>query len=358
MSKARKPSTKAPSKPTAKGGDAASSTSNTTNANASNANLADRVAGPATAQSGPMDVGGANVVESSEAGGYYCEHTLFSTLDEATKEGSSVVEGDGGKLAGFLHLPDDEQTYDKAEVADQGKRHADTRKVVGAAFRGYFDQISLRGGVADGEPYRIMITGFGSFMDSIQNNPTGDFAAHEENLTAAMQAGFGSALIAGPEQVNVAQTDRFLQRAKAGGGAEVAEYYTATWKYQVQEPATCDVRDVLITAVRLPVTDQAIDPQSPGSVQDAMNEFGPQAVLSMGVVPDNDFSEHTYRAETRADDQNLASDANRRRSHQWDSAPTQEHASRGLANAIRSGSSSVGGPRKADDKPQATTRTH
>ena len=345
MSKARKPSSKSPAKPAATGGEAATSTAssaNASNANAtSNANLAHQVAGPATAQSGPMDVGGANVVESSEAGGYYCEHTLFSTLDEATKEGSSVVEGEGGKLAGFLHLPDDEQTYDKAEVADQAKRHDKTRKVVGAAFRGYFDQISLRGGVADGEPYRIMITGFGSFMDSIQNNPTGDFAAHEENLTAAMQAGFGPALIGGPEQVNVAQTDRFLQRATAGGGAEVAEYYTATWKYQVQEPATCDVRDVLVTAIRLPVTDQAIDPKSPGSIQDAMNEFGPQAVLSMGVVPDNNFEEQTYRAETRADDQNLKSDENQRRSHQWDSAPTREHESRGLANAIRAGSGSV-----------------
>ncbi len=346
MSKARKPASKTPSKPAATGGKAASSTANSANANASNANasnahLAESVAGPASALTGPMDVGGANVVESSEAGGYYCEHTLFSTLDEASKPGSSVVQGEGGPLAGFLHLPDDEQTYDKAEVADQAKRHENTRKVVGAAFRGYFDQISLRGGVADGEPYRILITGFGTFMDSIQNNPTGDFAAHEENLTAAMQAGFGDALIGGPEQVNVAQTDRFLQRAKQGGGAEVAEYYTATWKYQVQEPATCDVRDVLITAVRLPVTDQAIDPQSPGSVQDAMNEFGPQAVLSMGVVPDSDFSEQTYRAETRADDQNLRSDENRRRSH-GSSEPTREHESRGLANAIRAGSGSVG----------------
>ena len=346
MSKAHKPAKSPPKKPAAKS-DAAPAAANANKASAGNASLADKVAGPATALTGPMDVGGANVVESSEAGGYYCEHTLFSTLDEATKEGSSVVDGDGGKLAGFLHLPDDEQTYDKAEVADQAGRHEKTRKVVGAAFRGYFDQISLRGGVADGEPYRIMITGFGSFMDSIQNNPTGDFAAHEENLTAAMQAGFGSALINGPEQVNVAQTDRFLQRAKSGGGAEVAEYYTATWKYQVQEPATCDVRDVLITAVRLPVTDQAIDPKAPGSVQDAMNEFGPQAVLSMGVVPDNNFDEHTYRAETRADDQNLKSDANQHRAHdESGSEPTREHASRGLANAIRAGSGSVSNKQK------------
>ena len=72
-----------------------------------------------------------------------------------------------------------------------------------------------------------------------------------------------------------------------------------------------------------------------------MNEFGPQAVLSMGVVPDNNFEEQTYRAETRADDQNLKSDENQRRSHQWDSAPTREHESRGLANAIRAGSWSV-----------------
>lgn len=340
MSKARKTP---PKKPAAAKGGPASPAPASANAAHNNQNLASQVAGPASALTGPMDVGGANVVESSEAGGYYCEHTLFSTLDVANQENSSVVQGDGGPLAGFLHMPDDAATYDAAEVADQGKRHENSRKVVGAAFRGYFDQISLRGGVADGEPYRILITGYGKFMDSIRNNPTGDFVAHEENLTAAMQAAFGGALVGGPEQVNVAQTDRFLQRAKAGGGAEVAEYYTATWKYQVEEPATCSVRDVLITAVRLPVTDQAIDPSSPGSVQDAMAEFGPQAVLSMGVVPDNDFSEQTYRAETRADDENLVTDANdaNRRRHE-SSSPTREHSSNGLANAIRAGAGSIG----------------
>jgi len=346
MSKTRKP---APKLPATKAKDGVASGAGQANASrdASNANLARRVAGPATGLTGPMDVGGADVAESSEAGGYYCEHTLFSTLDQASQPGSSVVQGDGGALAGFLHVPDDKQTYDSAEVADQAKRHEDTRKVVGAAFRGYFDQISLRGGVADGEPYRILITGFGKFMDDIRNNPTGDFVAHEANLTAAMQAGFGELLVGGPEQVNVTQTDRFLQRAKAGGGVEVQEYYSATWRYKLMEPATCAVRDVLVTAVRLPVTDQAIDPQSPGSVQDAMNEFGPQAVLSMGVVPDGDFTENRYRVETRADDQNLASNQNQRRSHQNGREPTREHRSKGLANAIRSGAGSIAQKKEA-----------
>lgn len=325
-------------------------------------NLADQVAGPAPmSKDGAMDVAGAEVSTSAEAGGYYCEHTLFSTLEEAQQPGSSVVTGESGKLDGFLHLPDDAETYDHAEVADQATRHEGTRKVVGAAFRGYFDQISLRGGIADGEPYRILITGYGSFMDSIRNNPTGDFVAHVDNISAAMLMAFGDALVSDvPEQVNVAQTDRFLERAKSGGGLNVQEYYTATWKFQVNEPATLDTRDVLITCVRLPVTDQAIDPDSPGSVQDAMREFGPEAVLSMGVVPDSDFSENIYRAETRADDQNLATDQNRRRRHDDSHEQTTEFASMGLRNAIRDGAphvdASKGAP-KPKGKPDAAPKT-
>ncbi len=337
MSKAKaKPSPSAP----VRAPEPPSTASGAANVSNANKNLADQVAGPASAQGGRMDVGGAQVAESSEAGGYYCEHTLFSTLEASSKPGSSVVQGQDGALAGFLHVPDDEATYSRDPVADQAQRHEQTRRVVGAALRGYFDQISLQGGVADGDPFRILVTGYGSFMDEIRNNPTGDFVAHEENLTAAMQQAFGAALVGGPEQVNVQQTDRFLERARQGGGAEVQEYYTATWRYRVEEPATLGVRDVLVTALRLPVTDQAIDPASPGSVQDAMAEFGPQAVLSMGVVPDRDFSEHTYRAETRADDQNLATDQERRR-HEPGQAPTAERASRGLASAIRSGSASL-----------------
>jgi hypothetical protein len=348
MSKAHKHPAKSPAaKATGDAGQAAGGPGKANSAAAPN--LADKVAGPApTATDGMMDVAGAQVATSAEAGGYYCEHTLFSTLEEAQQPGSSVVQGESGALAGFLHLPDDEETYEHGEVKDQGKRHEGTRKVVAAAFRGYFDQISLRGGVADGEPYRILITGYGTFMDSIRNNPTGDFVAHVDNITASMRMAFGDALVSDePEQVNVAQTDRFLARAKAGGGAEVQEYYNATFKYQIHEPATCDTRDVLITCLRLPVTDQAIDPQSPGSVQDAMREFGPEAVLSMGVVPDSDFSEHNYRAETRADDQNLASDANHARRHDDSHEQTEEHASMGLRNAIRDGAPHVDAARGA-----------
>lgn len=351
MSKAHKTPAKAPGK--APAGGKSSGTSGPASSGSSKGpahsqgtaspNLADQVAGPApSSDTATMDVAGAEVATSEEAGGYYCEHTLFSTLEESQQAGSSVVTGESGKLDGFLHLPDDPETYSRQEVADQAKRHESTRKVVGAAFRGYFDQISLRGGVADGEPFRILITGYGSFMDAIQNNPTGDFVAHVENITAAMRMAFGDALVSDqPEQVNVAQTDRFLERAKSGGGANVQEYYNATWKYQVHEPATLDTRDVLITCLRLPVTDQAIDPKSPGSVQDAMREFGPEAVLSMGVVPDNDFSEHTYRAETRADDQNLATGANQNRMHDDSHAQTTEFASMGLRNAIRDGAPHV-----------------
>lgn len=287
----------------------------------------------------PVDIGDAHVEASTEAGDFYCEHTLFSALGEV-RPGGSITQGEGGALAGFLHLPGDQATYDEALQPAQADRHARTRLVVAAAMRGYFDQISLQGGVSDGEPFRILISGFGTF-GNIHNNPTGDYVTHVENLTAAMSAAFGDALVPGePTQVNAQQTDAFLAQAQHNRGPHVNEYYTATWRYQVLEPATCALRDVYVTALRMPVTDQAIDPSQPGSIQSAIREFGPQAVLAMGVNPNE---AHDHHVETRADDGGLLREGGHQ-SHAQQQEPTMERGSLALANAIHAGAPHVRPP--------------
>lgn len=220
---------------------------------------------------------------STDAGDFYCEHVYYVAQQQALMSSASVLSNSRGeRLVGFIHLPEDSQTT-RPPVASPtdaavAARHRDTRAVVGAGIAGYFNDAASQ---TDG-PVRIMLSGFGPFM-SVTDNPSGDFVAHRANIDAAMEAAFGSRLIGRPP-AGADMNQPLSYRVRMDDGSE---------------------REVQIRALRLPVSDAALDPAAAGSIPSEMARFRPHAVISMGVHPG---SSH-YDIEPRADDGGLRRDA-------------------------------------------------
>ncbi len=250
-----------------------------------------RAAAAGTQHGGLPDVllttrGGVPVNHGTDPGDYYCEHMFFSAQASSLRSGSSVASNrEGEKLVGFLHLPRDGWSEGAGGAYTQEQRHAGTREVIGAAVRGYYDAAAAQ--VHEG-PIRMLMTGYGPFS-SMTNNPTGDFVTHRENLDAAMRNAFGDNLVSNEG------------RRVSGDGDD------ATYQYQVRDPSTGRERSVVIDAVRMPVSDEAIDGSSPRSVQQTMERFRPHAVISMGVNPGGS----TFLAEHHADDGGLRNEGGR-----------------------------------------------
>jgi pyrrolidone-carboxylate peptidase len=228
---------------------------------------------------------------SADAGNFYCEHVYFVAQEQALASSSSVLSNsDGHRLVGFIHLPEDAQTTrapnPSPTAADLAARHGDTRRVMGAAIAGYYNEAAAQ----TTGPVRIMVTGFGPFSN-ITDNPSGDFVSHRANIDAAMEQAFGTRLVGRPP-----------------AGADMNQPLT----YQVRQDDG-SVRDVQIRALRLPVTDAALDPAQRGSIPSEMASFRPHAVISMGVRPGS--SGH-YDVEGRADDGGLARGSGGSRRHE------------------------------------------
>ena len=231
-------------------------------------------------------VGGVTVNHGTDPGDFYCEHMFFSAQTESLRPGTSIVgNAEGERLVGFLHVPRDNWSEGAGGPYTQEQRHAGTREVIGDALRGYFDAAAAQVGAG---PVRILLTGYGPF-DSMTDNPTGDFVTHPENLDAAMRQAFGDNLVT-PQG-----------KRTAGEGDD------ATYEYQVRDPVSGRERSVVIEAVRMPVTDEAIDGTSSRSVQQTIERFKPNAVISMGVNPGGS----TYLAEHHADDGGIRNDNGR-----------------------------------------------
>lgn len=313
----------------------------------------ERAAGPlpapvSAAPEGPQDVGGRHgegapriavggvpVEQSDDAGAYYCEHALFVSLHQAGEAHSSIVRGSHGPLVGFLHLPADRlATMDpnerdaavvqRAQVERQAL-HRHTQQVVGAALRGYCQEVQAAGAVAAGDPIRILLTGYQPFM-SITNNPTGDFIQHRANITAALRSAYRDVIEDGSTETPAGVHGATTLRYRVGAAGQ-------EWPLEV-------------TVLWLPVSDAAIDPGNRDSVGGAMGALRPHAELSMGVNP-NESS--VYRVETRGTDAGL--DRNRLDpdlgkdstipdkgwKHQDGRAATQTVHTSALWEAIRSG---------------------
>lgn len=228
------------------------------------------------------------VVHGTDPGDFYCEHMFFRAQQHAQKPGSSVVKNEQGELlVGFLHVPWDRATSapppDGSEPAPytQEERHDALSRVVGAALRGYCAAAAKR--AAADEPLKLLVTGYGPFSTA-RNNPTGEFVSRTENLDRAMAHGFGSRLLTP------------VGEPQATDAADVFQL-----RYRVLDKDGGSEREVLVRLQRFPVADAAIDGVSEKSVQRAMDDFQPQAVLSLGVASGRDF-----RAEFHADDGGLS----------------------------------------------------
>lgn len=214
-----------------------------------------------------LEIGTAKLIDGDDPGDFYCEHMFFSAQLAASKPGSSVLSNSKNeKMVGFLHLPSDPWTASADPVASQADRHANTRKIVGAALRGWIDQGARK----------VLLTGYDTFS-WVQNNPTGDFVTHRENIDAAMAAAYGSLLL-----------------TKEGTKIERGAY--DTFRYQIKDPINGKKRDIEISTIRFPVSDEAIDPAGGKSIWKAIDTLKPHAVLSMGVT-----GADVYKAEHRAD---------------------------------------------------------
>ncbi len=244
----------------------------------------------------------AAVHHGSDPGNFYCEHAFFVALNAANAPGSSiVVNANGERLVGFLHVPHDQYTYsprplaDPTTVADQAARHRGTREVIGVAIRGYVDAARRSGA----HPVRLLLTGFGAWA-GVYDNPTGDFVSHRANIDAAMRHAWGRNLVA-PEGRRI-------------GGDEQSDI----WSYRVRDPSTGRQDEVRVEARRLPVSDEAID-GSDGSLQAAIERFRPHGVISMGV-----HGGPFHLAEHHADDGGLRIDERGRPGHDGGVAPTRD----------------------------------
>jgi hypothetical protein len=297
-----------------------------------------------------------------DPGNYYCEHILFEAELEAARPGSSVLSNaHGEKLVGFLHVPSDAYTDGTTAPPSESERQAKTRVVIGAALRGFYEELfrqmdgktpslpdaviggasppaarlgtqpsllpdAVIGGASPpaarlGTQPSLLLTGYDRFM-YVVNNPTGDFVTHQENLDAAMSIAFGKSLVTPQGQLVGA-----LRDAPEGG---------ATYRYLVKTQAGA-VRDLLLSAVRFPVDNSAISTKSGRSVQTAMRALAPNAVICMGVAGSG-----PYLAEHRADSGGLhrSADENAHDDSQSDKARLEDNFA--LARAIEAGASLIG----------------
>lgn len=231
---------------------------------------------------------GKRVAHGTDPGDFYCEHMFFSTQNAAGQAGSSVLRnGQGEAMTGFLHVPGDrEATGDLANPYTRKDSRKDTQAVVGAGLRGYVDEALQQVGSG---PVRILLTGYGNW-GSVVDNPTGAFVSSKRNLDQAMLQGFGAALL----------TPRGSEVERSAG----PEHVYKTWSYRVLVGG--QEREIVLRGQVFPVADSTIDGGA-ASVQQAMADFSPHAVLSMGVAVGHD----DFLAEHHADDGGLDADHKR-----------------------------------------------
>ncbi len=275
---------------------------------------------PPTSESEPADrpvlwaQGSIVVRESTWAGSYYCAH-LFHVVSTAARAPMTTIvkDVDGDPMVGFLHVPADGQALHESQPATAAnrrparERHQATRDVVAGALGGIIEQLEQR--VPKG-PLRVLLTGFGAFP-GIVDNPTGDFVRNIDLVVEAVQQAFPGARRAHPT----------LPPLLAGGITLLRD--------GMKLPSQ---RELHIGACALPVDDDALAPDKPGSIRWAYDRFRPHAHVAMGVHRGQD-----YRVEVSADSAGLVVEDGVPR-HQQGAPPVDKHPRNGaLARAIARG---------------------
>jgi hypothetical protein len=245
---------------------------------------------------------GVTVKLGSDAGDFYCEHALFVALRTAAAPDSVVGVNDfGERLVGFLHVPVDAQTEGRGPPASPAERHRGTREIVALALRGYFDAAK-----SNADSVRILLTGYGQW-GNVVDNPTGAFVKDSANIDAAVRLAFGKDLV-------------------GALGAPIDGAHT----YLVRDGRTRMMRELVVHARAFDVADSTID-GGPRSLQAAMREVQPHAVLSMGVR-----WIQTHEAEVHADDGGLSLTTGAP-AHDGSIAPSVKIENSSLGRAIRAG---------------------
>jgi hypothetical protein len=218
------------------------------------------------------------IAASFDAGGFYCEHALFASLEAARRFGTA---GGTASKVGFLHVPDDEPAY-----ARPGPRPTEvTLGVLARMLRPFHER---------GRSSRILLTGFGPFA-SVVDNPTGALVADVaamRHLVSRLEPSLPPTVI----PIAPSATGGLGSRLVVGAGA------------------------LEIVAIVLPVRDESIDPASSTSIFALHEALRPTAALALGVVADGDTTDLAYRVELCATDRNLVTGATWR--HVVDRPPT------------------------------------
>jgi hypothetical protein len=264
---------------------------------------------------------GMTVIQGSDPGDFYCEHAFFTSTREARTAGTSILTNRLGEvMTGFLHNPSDDFTYDASKTPVQAERHADRREIVGAAIRGFYEEARTR--LAPDAPFQMLLTGYAQW-GGVVNNPTGDFVVHQENVDAAMQRAFGDAL--------ATRTGKVLQQSADGERTRL--------EYRITDATTGRARTIVVEAVRLPVSDEAIN-GGPQSLQARIRDFQPHAVMSMGVAGGSS----AYQAEFHADDGGLDLTAGAIRHDDGKAPQINQPDNHSLGRAIRLGTQIIATP--------------
>ncbi len=217
--------------------------------------------------------GGLPVATSVEAGGFYCEHLFFHTLQWAAAPLSPVGrDAAGDPLVGFLHVPGDDRS---GPDGDPQLSRARALRELGAlvsrtvdAWLVQLDRSSPPGSL------RGLLTGFAGW-GQVRDNPSGAFVRDRRHLDAAL----------------------------AAMGASVDRAPVPRTRRDYRLPPRLGSRSLQLTEQVLAVDDRTID-GGRWSIQRVLATAQPHFVLSLGVAA----KRRGFSIELRATDLGLGSD--------------------------------------------------
>ena len=235
-------------------------------------------------------------VSRESMGEDFSEHMFYITQSHAKKnmlpqkqfkEPYVLKDIEGKPCVGFLNIPIESrgrQEYENISNASQNTyRHAATREVVGKIMKGYIEPIVSIVDNRKEHEVRLLLAGSGNIRD-LKNNPALDFIQHLENIDAAMKNAFGENIL--------------TQKGKIkNSGKNFREI-----SYDVWNPKIGNTKTLTIRVQGFIDGDNSIDPYKKESVQVAMDNFKPHAVMNLA----SSFTNPYYKIETKAGDGKLS----------------------------------------------------
>jgi len=219
---------------------------------------------------------GTRVINSPDPGGFYCSHLFYLANKDP---GPAIARNpEGEPLVGIFHIL--RKPKPKAETPIE--RHPAEIDVLARAVRSYVRDAFRATGDS---PARLLLTGFGVWGE-VSYNPTADLATSRAKIDAIMAAAFGDRL----------RTPEGREKTPEVGKGVLLEY-------EIFDPVTRSTRTLSIRGASLPVNDDALNPDKPGSLPSLVANFAPHAILAMGV---GNADRKAFHVESLADNDGLA----------------------------------------------------